>query len=73
MLKAREDTERDRIESLQVTKMQSREKDQRSDAGFLLPSEFWSGFVEHQWQRHPLVIKQPFSKLLASPGEIFQA
>ena len=73
MLKIREDAERDRIESLPVAKKQSLEKDQSSDAGFLLPSEFWSGFVEHQWQRHPLVIKQPFSKLLASPSEIFEA
>ena len=73
MLKIREDAERDRIESPPVAKKQSLEKDQRSDTGFALPSEFWSSFVEHHWQRHPLVIKQPFTRLLASPSQIFQA
>jgi hypothetical protein len=73
MLKIREDAECDRIESLPVAKKPSREKDQRSDSGFLLPSEFWSRFEEHHWQRRPLVIKQPFTRLLASPSDIFQA
>ena len=72
MLKIR-GVKRERIEDFPAARDQSPEKDLRRDAGFILPSGFWSGFVEHHWQRRPLVIKQPFAKLFATPAEVFQA
>ncbi len=73
LLKISEDANRDCIENFPAAKNKSAEKDQRKDAGFILPSKFWSGFVENTWQRRPLVIKQPFARLFAAPTEIFQA
>ena len=40
-------------------------------AEFTLSSEFWAHFVEHHWNKSPLLIKQPFAASFTTPAEIF--
>lgn len=41
--------------------------------GFNLPSRFWVNFVKHHWNRHPLVIKNPFPASVSTTEEMFVA
>jgi 50S ribosomal protein L16 3-hydroxylase len=53
---------------------QSDESWQQTQASeFALPAEFWQDFITNYWEKKPMVIKQPFSSLLASSEELFQA
>jgi 50S ribosomal protein L16 3-hydroxylase len=37
---------------------------------FVLPSDFWSHFIEHYWDKRPFVIKQPFASPIANSEDI---
>jgi len=41
-------------------------------AEHVLSPEFWRSFTENQFERSPLVLKQPFSTPLATTAEVFQ-
>jgi hypothetical protein len=50
-----------------------KETTDKKEAGYALSSEFWANFAKTCWEKKPVVIKQPFSSLLATPQEVFNA
>lgn len=44
----------------------------RGRDGFSLAPQFWENFLEHHWQKRPLMLKRPFAVPLATLEDVFR-